>query len=224
MATSDELKRAAAEAALAEVPAGAVIGVGTGSTVVPFVDLLGGLPAERRVAGAVASSRATAERLGAVGVPLRELNSVPELVLYVDGADEIDADLAMIKGGGGALTREKILASASARFVCIADASKRVSRLGGRPVPVEVIPLAREVVARALGRLGGAPVLRAGFTTDNGNQILDVGGLDLADPVALERALAVIPGVVESGVFALRPADLLLLASDSGVQRFVRPG
>lgn len=217
----DELKQAAARAALDELVDGAVVGVGSGSTVNHFIDFLG----ERRdrVAGAVSSSERSSERLRARGIPVLELNEVlaagRPLPVYVDGADEIDAGLRMIKGGGGALTREKIVAAACERFVCIVDASKLVGRLGAFPLPVEVIPMARELVAARLRQLGGSPTGRAGVVTDNGNLILDVGGLDIADPVALEARINQWPGVVTVGLFAARPADVVLIAKPDGIER-----
>jgi len=222
----NQSKQAVAEAAVAyltdHVPPGAVIGVGTGSTANLFIDALG---ADRsRISGAVASSEASARRLAAFGIPLVDLNSVTELPVYVDGADEVTAGLAMIKGGGGALTREKIVAAVSRVFVCIADSSKLVDRLGRFPLPVEVIPMARAYVARRLERLGGLPTLRAGFTTDNGNIILDVHGLDIPDPAALESIIDGITGVVTVGLFARRPADILLLGGADGVETRRGPG
>ena len=220
--TQDELKAAVAQAAveyvLAHAPEGALIGVGTGSTANCFIDALA--VHKNRYRGAVASSEATRQRLEKHGIAVFDLNEVSELPIYVDGADEIDAGLHMIKGGGGALTREKIVAAVATTFVCIADASKRVSVLGRFPLPVEVIPMAREYVARELVRLGGQPALRAGFVTDNGNQILDVRGLRIADPRALEERINQIVGVVTNGLFALRPADVLLLGTEHGVGRF----
>jgi len=216
----NQLKKAVAEAAMAyvvdRVPKGAVIGVGTGSTANCFIDVLG---ADRgRISGAVASSEASAKRLASFGIPLVDLNSVIELPVYVDGADEVTPGLAMIKGGGGALTREKIVAAVSRVFVCIADAAKLVDRLGRFPLPVEVIPMARAHVARMLKRLGGEPMLREGFTTDNRNIILDVHGLDIPDPVELESIIDAITGVVTVGLFARRPADILLLGGANGVE------
>lgn len=220
--TQDELKAAVAQAAieyvLAEVPQGALIGVGTGSTANYFIDALAGH--KDRYRGAVASSEATRQRLEQHGIAVFDLNEVSELPVYVDGADEIDAGLHMIKGGGGALTREKIVAAVARTFVCIADASKQVEVMGRFPLPVEVIPMAREYVARELSQLGGKPVLRAGFITDNGNQILDVHGLQITAPKALEERINQIVGVVTNGLFALRPADVLLLGTPQGVQRF----
>lgn len=220
--TQDELKAAVAQAAieyvLAEVPQGALIGVGTGSTANYFIDALAAH--KDRYRGAVASSEATRQRLEQHGIAVFDLNEVSELPVYVDGADEIDAGLHMIKGGGGALTREKIVAAVARTFVCIADASKQVEIMGRFPLPVEVIPMAREYVARELSQLGGKPVLRAGFITDNGNQILDVHGLQITAPKALEERINQIVGVVTNGLFALRPADVLLLGTPQGVQRF----
>lgn len=220
--TQDELKAAVAQAAieyvLAEVPQGALIGVGTGSTANYFIDALAAH--KDRYRGAVASSEATRQRLEQHGIAVFDLNEVSELPVYVDGADEIDAGLHMIKGGGGALTREKIVAAVARTFVCIADASKQVEVMGRFPLPVEVIPMAREYVARELSQLGGKPVLRAGFITDNGNQILDVHGLQITAPKALEERINQIVGVVTNGLFALRPADMLLLGTPQGVQRF----
>ncbi|THF60681.1 ribose-5-phosphate isomerase RpiA [Pseudothauera rhizosphaerae] len=218
--TQDELKKAAALAALDYVPEGAVIGVGTGSTVNHFIDGLAGI--RSRIAGAVSSSEASSARLRAYGIPLVELTNVDELPVYVDGADEIDGGFAMIKGGGGALTREKIVAAVSRRFVCICDASKKVATLGCFPLPVEVIPMAARHVSRELAALGGKPVLREGFTTDNGNLILDVHGLAITDPRGFETRVNQIVGVVTNGLFAHRGADVLLLAAPGGVERFER--
>jgi ribose 5-phosphate isomerase A len=212
----DELKRQVATAAVAYVVPGAVLGVGSGSTAERFIDALE--PLADRIPGAVASSERTAERLRRIGVRLLDLNDVDDLPVYVDGADEIDAGLAMIKGGGGALTREKIVAAVAARFVCIADESKLVARLGRFPLPVEVIPMARAHVAREIARMGGTPRLREGFVTDNGNVILDVAGLDIADPAALEERLNNVAGVVTNGLFARRGADVLLLGTPAGVR------
>ena len=220
MPTQDDLKRAAAEAALAHVPAGAIVGVGTGSTVNFFIDALG--RAKARYNGAVSSSKASEARLKALGIEVIELNSVIDLPVYVDGADEVTRHLAMIKGGGGALTREKIVAAVARTFVCIADNSKLVDVLGKFPLPVEVIPMARSYVARELVKLGGTPELRAGFTTDNGNVILDVYGLSITEPSALEERIDHITGVVTNGLFARRGADVLLLAGAEGVQTLAR--
>ncbi len=213
----DEKKRLVAEAALDYVPDGCIVGVGTGSTANFFIDALG---ARRdRLRGAVASSEASAARLRALGIPLFDLNEVDELPVYVDGADETTRERALIKGGGGALTREKIVAAASKTFVCVVDDSKLVAQLGRFPLPVEVIPLARALVARQLTALGGRPVLREGFITDNGNEILDVHGLAISAPADLETTINQLTGVVTNGLFARRPADVLLMATDRGVVR-----
>ncbi|MEW5890153.1 MAG: ribose-5-phosphate isomerase RpiA [Pseudomonadota bacterium] len=218
--TQDELKQAVARAALAYLTDGAVIGVGTGSTANYFIDELGKI--KHRFAGAVASSEASARRLRSHGIAVLDLNDVADIPVYVDGADEVDGELRMIKGGGGALTREKIVAAVARRFVCIADHSKLVHTLGRFPLPVEVIPMAREYVARELRRLGGEPRLRAGFTTDNGNVILDVSGLTISEPVELETRLNNIVGIVTNGLFARRPADVLLLGAPEGVRTLSR--
>jgi ribose 5-phosphate isomerase A len=215
--TLDEMKKAAAEAALSYVESGMVVGVGTGSTANHFIDGLARI--KGRIDGAVASSQATAERLKSHGIAVLDLNSTGTLPLYVDGADEATKHLHLIKGGGGALTREKIVAAASEKFVCIADAGKLVGVLGAFPLPVEVIPMARSYVARQIVKLGGEPVLRDGFTTDNGNVILDVHNMNLVDPVETERRLDYVAGVVCNGIFAMRPADVLLLGTDSGVDK-----
>jgi ribose 5-phosphate isomerase A len=214
--TQDELKQAVAREAMRHVVDGAVIGVGTGSTANFFIDELG--RAKQRIAGAVASSERTAERLKSHGIRVLDLNETDDLPVYVDGADEVDRGLAMIKGGGGALTREKIVAAVAVKFVCIADESKLVDTLGRFPLPVEVIPMARRHVERKLAGLGGRPKLRAGFTTDNGNVILDVHGLTIADPEGLEATINDIVGVVTSGLFARRGADVLLLGTAAGVR------
>lgn len=213
--TQDELKKAVAEAALAHIPSG-IIGVGTGSTANFFIDALASI--KGRIDGAVASSNATAERLKKHGIPVLDLNSVGEMAVYVDGADEITRFGAMIKGGGGALTREKIVAACAKKFICIADDSKLVDVLGAFPLPVEVIPMARSYVARRLVKLGGNPVLREGFTTDNGNVILDVHGLRILDPIVLETEINQIVGVVTNGLFAQRGADIFLMGTKDGVQ------
>ena len=218
----EEQKRAAAQAAISQVPEGEVIGVGTGSTANYFVDALAGI--KSRIEGAVASSEATADRLKAVGIRVVDLNEVSDLPVYVDGADEVTRNLHMIKGGGGALTREKIVAAVARKFVCIADESKLVDVLGTFPLPVEVIPMARSHVARELFAFGGRPQLREGFTTDNGNVILDVHGLKIVNPVELEAAIDRIVGVVTNGLFARRGADLLLLGTPGGVRRLAAPG
>jgi len=214
--TQDELKQAAAHAAIERVSPDSIVGVGTGSTVNFFIAELARI--RSRIRGAVSSSEASAQRLRAAGIPVLDLNGVDDLPVYVDGADEVTRHLMMIKGGGGALTREKIVAAVAKTFVCIADASKRVDVLGKFPLPVEVIPMARSYVARRLAALGGQPELRHGFTTDNGNQILDVRGLTIVDPPALESEINQIVGVVTNGLFARRPADVLLLATDAGVE------
>lgn len=210
------MKQAAAQAAVAYVPAGAIVGVGTGSTVNWFIDALGGI--KGRIAGAVSSSKASTGRLQRLGIEVIELNRVEELAVYVDGADEVTPRLHMTKGGGGALTGEKIVAAVARQFVCIADQAKLRERLGAFPLPVEVIPLAERYVARELARLGGEPRLREGFVTDYGNRILDVHGLTIADPAELEGRLNQIAGVVTNGLFARRPADVLLLGTPQGVQ------
>jgi ribose 5-phosphate isomerase A len=213
--TQDEQKQAVARAALKYVVDDAWIGVGSGSTANFFIDELAKI--KGRIKGAVASSVKTADRLKGHGIPLDELNNTGDLPVYIDGADEVAEHGAMIKGGGGALTREKIVAAASRRFVCIVDSSKLVPVLGRFPLPVEVIPMARSYVARELLRLGGQPTLRQGFTTDNGNVILDVYGLTITDPVELETTINQITGVVTVGLFARRGADVILLGSDGGV-------
>ncbi|HEY9150088.1 MAG: ribose-5-phosphate isomerase RpiA [Gammaproteobacteria bacterium] len=212
----DELKKQVAEAALEYVEAGTIIGVGTGSTANMFIDALARI--KGRIEGTVASSNASAERLKGHGIPVLDLNSVSELSVYIDGADESTKHLHLIKGGGGALTREKIVAACSRKFVCIADQSKLVDVLGAFPLPVEVIPMARSYVARQLVKLGGVPELRTGFTTDNGNVILDVHNLDILDPVKMETEIGLITGVVTVGLFARRPADVLLLGTPDGVR------
>jgi len=218
--TQDELKQAVARAAIAHVPVGGIIGVGTGSTVNFFIAELARI--KHKFDGAVSSSEATAQRLAAAGIDVIDLNHVVELTVYVDGADEIDRSLAMIKGGGGALTREKIVAAVSRTFVCIADETKFVNVLGRFPLPIEVIPMARSFVGRELVKLGGEPEWRAGFVTDNGNVILDVHRLEITRPEELETTLDQIPGVVTNGLFARRPADVLLLGTARGVQTLRR--
>lgn len=212
------LKRQVAQAALEQVPEGEIIGVGTGSTANCFIDALADI--KDRIPGAVASSEATAQRLRARGISVLALNDVTRMPLYVDGADEINARREMIKGGGGALTREKIVAAVADRFLCIVDGSKLVETLGAFPLPVEVIPMACAQVARALTALGGEPRLRDGFTTDNGNRILDVHGLSIADAPALEQTLNNLAGVVTNGLFARRPADQVLIGERGGVRIF----
>ncbi len=213
----NELKKMVAEAALEYVEAGTVIGIGTGSTANYFIDALARI--KGKIEGAVASSVASADRLRGHGIPVLDLNSAGELSVYVDGADESTQHLHLIKGGGGALTREKIVAGASRKFVCIADESKLVDVLGAFPLPIEVIPMARSFVARELVKLGGTPVLREGFTTDNGNVILDIHNLKIMDPVKMEAELNNIPGIVTVGLFAIRPADVLLLGTKDGVKK-----
>lgn len=211
------LKIEVAKQALLHVESGMVLGVGTGSTVNAFIDQL--VASGIRLAGAVSSSEATTERLKSAGIEVVDLNHSGDLALYIDGADEVDPHRRLIKGGGGALTREKIIAAASKRFVCIVDESKCVKVLGEFPLPVEVLPMARALVARRMVAMGGRPELRDGFTTDQGNLILDVRGLDLVDPVKAETAINQIPGVVTCGLFAHRGADEVLVATEAGVER-----
>ncbi|GGO87840.1 ribose-5-phosphate isomerase A [Marinobacterium nitratireducens] len=219
--TQDEMKKAVAQAAVelirSRLSADSIVGVGTGSTANFFIDALAEL--KHLFDGAVASSEATAERLKGHGIPVYDLNSVSGLDLYIDGADEFDAGLNLVKGGGGALTREKIVAAAAKEFVCIVDASKRVDVLGAFPLPVEVIPMARSLVARELVKLGGQPELREGFVTDNGNLILDVYNLEIREPKALEAELNNIVGVVTNGLFARRGADVVLMGTENGVEK-----
>lgn len=218
--TQDEMKKAAAQAAIEYVEPGMIVGIGTGSTANHFIDLLADI--KGKIDGAVASSEASAERLKAHGIRVLDLNEAGELPLYVDGADESNKYLHLIKGGGGALTREKIVTAASKKFVCIADESKLVDFLGSFPLPVEVIPMARSYVAREiLKRTGGTPVLREGFTTDNGNIILDIKDLEIMEPVKLENELNSIVGVVTNGLFAARPADVLILGTPSGAKTII---
>ncbi len=214
---ADEMKKAVAEAALEYVKPGMTVGVGTGSTANHFIDALARV--KGRIEGAVASSNASADRLKKHGIPVFDLNATGDLALYVDGADEATRHRHLIKGGGGALTREKIVAAASGTFVCIADESKLVDVLGRFPLPVEVIPMARSYVARKIVALGGDPRLREGFTTDNGNVILDVHNLRILNPVELEEKLDHIAGVVTNGLFARRPADVLILGGAGGVRK-----
>jgi ribose 5-phosphate isomerase A len=219
--TQDELKRKVAQEALKHVVEDAVVGVGSGSTVNFFIDALAAM--KGRIEGAVAASEASAERLKKHGIRVLDLNSVNDLPVYVDGADEITEHLQMVKGGGGALTREKIIAAVARKFVCICDASKLVGVLGKFPLPLEVIPMARSYVGRELLRLGGHPELRQSFQTDNGNLIIDCRGLTLLDPPRMESELNQIAGVVTNGIFARRPADVLLLAEAAGVRTLRRP-
>ncbi len=216
---SETMKKAAAEAALEYVQNGDIVGVGTGSTANFFIDNLARI--KGKIDGAVASSEASATRLAEHGIEVFDLNNVSGLPIYIDGADEATRHLHLIKGGGGALTREKIVAEGADKFVCIADQSKLVDRLGVYPLPIEVIPMARSQVARAINRLGGQPEFRHGFSTDNGNIILDVHNLDILDPVTLEQSINQIPGVVTVGLFARRGANLLILGTDAGVDTIV---
>ena len=214
--TQEKQKRAVAQAAIQHVPVGSVVGVGTGSTPNYFIDELAKI--KHKIEGAVASSENTAQRLREHHIEVLDLNSVGELPVYIDGADEITEHLHMIKGGGGALTREKIVAATAKQFVCVADHSKLVGVLGTFPIPVEVIPMARSYVAREIVRLGGHPVLRQGFITDNGNVILDIHGLQILNPVELETNLNQITGIVTNGLFARRGANVLLLGTDKGIR------
>ena len=213
----DAMKKAAAQAALAYVEPGMIVGIGTGSTANHFIDLLAGI--KHQIEATVASSIVSAQRLESHGIRVLDLNEAGQLLsLYVDGADESNAHLHLVKGGGGALTREKIVAGASEKFVCIADDTKLVKTLGKFPLPIEVIPMAQALVAREMVKLGGNPVLRQDFTTDNGNIIIDVHGLEILDPVAMENRINQIPGVVTNGLFAIRPADVLILGGADGVR------
>jgi ribose 5-phosphate isomerase A len=214
--SQDDLKRAVAQAAIAYVPTDCIVGVGTGSTANCFIDELAKI--KHKLRGAVASSEASAKRLQGHGIEIFSLNDAGTLPVYVDGADEITRHLHMLKGGGGALTREKIVAAASKKFICLCDASKLVDVLGKFPLPIEVIPMARSYIAREIVKLGGQPKLREGFTTDNGNIIIDVHGLQIMNPVELESILNELPGVVTNGLFARRGADVLLLGKPEGVQ------
>jgi len=216
MTSQEEMKKAVARAAIDYVQAGSIVGVGTGSTANCFIDELGKI--KHKIDGAVASSVATAQRLEGHGIRVLDLNAVDEIGVYVDGTDEANKHLHLIKGGGGALTREKIVAAVAKKFVCIADESKLVDVLGKFPLPIEVIPMARSYVARELVKLGGQPVYRDGFVTDNGNVILDVRNLTILDAIALEQKLNNIVGVVTNGLFARRPADVLLLGTPNGVK------
>lgn len=217
----DALKKAVAEAALAYVEPGEILGVGTGSTANFFIDGLARIRGD--IPGAVASSQVTADRLRKIGIDVLELNSVSSISVYVDGADEVNAALEMIKGGGAALTREKIVAAVAKKFVCICDASKQVDQLGRFPLPIEVIPMARSYVAREMVKLGGNPVYREGVVTDNGNVIIDVWNLPMPVPRQMEERINNITGVVTNGLFALRPADVLLVATATGVKTLKRP-
>lgn len=212
----EDKKKLAAEAAIDYIQIGDVIGVGTGSTANYFIDALANL--KGKVDGAVASSEASAERLKSHGIRVLDLNAAGQLPIYVDGADESTKQLALIKGGGGALTREKIVANASDKFVCIADDSKLVDTLGAFPLPIEVIPMARSSVSRDIVKIGGVPELRDGFTTDNGNIIIDVHNLSIMEPIKMETDISTMAGVVTVGIFAIRPADILLLGTDNGLK------
>ena len=214
--TQDELKKKVAEAALQYVKGLSVVGVGTGSTVNHLINFLADFKSQ--IDGAVSSSEGTTAKLKQVGIPVLDLNDTGTLDVYIDGADEVNAHFQMIKGGGGALTREKIRGAARRKFVCIADASKYVDVLGKFPLPVEVIPMARSYVAREMVRLGGQPVWREGFVSDNGGQILDVYNLQILNPVELEKEINNIPGVITVGIFAIRPADVVLLGSEEGIR------
>lgn len=213
----DAKKRAVAEAAIELITLEGFIGIGTGSTANFFIDILA--QQKHKIEGAVASSTASAELLKSHGIDVFDLNGVGDLTVYVDGADEATREKHLLKGGGGALTREKIVAGASQLFVCIIDDSKIVRQLGEFPLPIEVIPMARSYVARQIVKLGGTPELRRGFTTDNGNEILDVRNFDIRDPVQLEKSINHIPGVVTNGLFAIRSADVVLVSSDAGIER-----
>ncbi len=214
--TQDELKKKVAEAALQYVKGLSVLGVGTGSTVNHLIGMLADFKSQ--IDGAVSSSEGTSARLRQVGIPVLDLNDTGTLEVYIDGADEVNAHFQMIKGGGGALTREKIIGAASRKFICIADASKYVDVLGKFPLPVEVLPMARSFVAREMVKLGGQPVWREGFISDNGGQILDVHNLQILNPVELEKEINNIPGVITVGIFAIRPADVVLLGSEEGIK------
>jgi len=214
MSNTEQGKKLAAAAAIEYVPAGSVVGVGTGSTVNYFIDELAKI--KNRIEGAVSSSEASTQRLKDHGIEVFDLNSVNDVPVYIDGADESNENLQLIKGGGGALTREKIIAQLAKKFVCIADETKLVDVLGDFPLPVEVIPMARSMIARELVKRGGQPVYRDGFVTDNGNQILDVHNLRIMEPAKLEAELNDLPGVVTVGIFALRPADVLILGTADG--------
>ena len=214
--TQDELKKAVAKTAIDYVEPGMIVGIGTGSTANYFIDELASV--KNKIECTVASSEASAERLRGHGIPVEDLNMVNEMAIYVDGADEFTRHLHLTKGGGGALTREKIVAAVADKFICIVDESKLVDMLGAFPLPVEVIPMARSHVARQLVKMGGQPVYRDGFVTDNGNQILDVHNLEILNPVEMEQTLNNIPGVVTNGLFAIRPADVVLMGTSTGVQ------
>ncbi|MCB5225844.1 ribose-5-phosphate isomerase RpiA [Alishewanella sp. 16-MA] len=214
--TQDEMKRNAARSALAFIPENSIVGVGTGSTVNHFIDALAEI--KHKITGAVSSSEQSTARLTALGIPVFDLNDVASFNVYIDGADEINPQRHMIKGGGAALTREKIVAAVADTFICIVDSSKQVDVMGRFPLPVEVIPMASAYVSRELSKLGGKPVLRQGVITDNGNQIIDVHGLAITDPLQLEQQLNNIVGVVTNGIFAQRNADIVLVGTANGTQ------
>jgi len=214
--SQNEMKKAAAEAALAYIKAGDMVGVGTGSTVNFFIDSLATI--KHKIEGVVSSSEASSERLKSHGIPVYDLNEVNELSVYVDGADEVTKHMYMVKGGGGALTREKIVAAVAKQFVCIVDYSKLVDVMGKFPLPIEVIPMARSYVARNIVKMGGQPVYREGFVTDNGNQILDVHNLSIIDPPKLESELNELVGVVTNGLFAHRGANVVVMGTSDGVK------
>ncbi len=216
--TQDELKKQVAAAALEQVKGESIIGVGTGSTVNFFIEMLADM--KNQFEGTVSSSIGTTERLEKLGIPVLDLNEVNRVSVYVDGADEVNADKRMIKGGGAALTREKIVAAASDKFICIVDQSKRVEMLGAFPLPVEVIPMSRSYVAREIAKMGGQPQWREGCVTDNGNHILDVHNLRILDPIEMEKAINDIPGVITNGLFAIRPADIVLVGEGDRVTSF----
>lgn len=218
--TQDELKKAVGWAALDYVTPGTIVGVGTGSTAAHFIDALGSI--KHQIEGAVSSSDASTLKLKSLGIPVFDLNEVDSLAVYVDGADEINPQMQMIKGGGAALTREKIIAAVADKFICIADASKQVDVLGGFPLPVEVIPMARSYIARELVKLGGLPEYRQHVVTDNGNIILDVHNLSIVNPAELERAINALPGVVTVGLFAARGADIALIGGPDGVKTITK--
>ncbi|MDR7344639.1 ribose 5-phosphate isomerase A [Pantoea alhagi] len=218
--TQDELKKAVGWAALDYVTPGTIVGVGTGSTAAHFIDALGSI--KHQIEGAVSSSDASTLKLKSLGIPVFDLNEVDSLAIYVDGADEINPQMQMIKGGGAALTREKIIAAVADKFICIADISKQVDVLGGFPLPVEVIPMARSYVARELVKLGGLPEYRQQVITDNGNIILDVHNLSIVNPSELERAINALPGVVTVGLFAARGADVALIGGPDGVKTITK--
>lgn len=219
MTSHDEMKKAAALEAIEHIEIGMIVGVGTGSTINFFIEALTKI--RHKIDGTVASSKKTEEKIKSIGIPIYDLNSVSNLPLYVDGADEFNDYLSLIKGGGGALTREKIIAAVAKKFICIVDETKKVNVLGKFPLPIEVIPMARSYVAREMVKIGGDPVYRQHFVTDNGNVILDVHNLDIREPIALEKKLNNIPGVVANGIFARRGADKVLMGTSSGVKTIV---